>query len=393
MTLENGLDVADLACAESFAAMNMDDPNVDFLCLAPLSTIAGALRLRAAAGHIRDNDDEPHNDDDDGDGGEKRRRGGRSTCGTTRARHPRATFYVMGGIRSDSRRTKRGESTSPFGYVDPLLCEGDASGATSGAAAGAAAGRRGARDDPFGEFNFALDVESARRVLLSSDGVRDARLLTVEACTLVPDSDAIERRRSSLEACFRVSSGNDDGVDDGEASHDGDAARRELRSARAILRGLFLEFGTVETQWDSIAAAVYCNVLGASRGSRSGRGEYDDDKLPPRDDIDDNDVESEAGITRIDVRRIRISNSGELSFPGCRSSMDFDDKDKAEGQRGAVCDTNVEDRNDGDDNLNICHQIYPDFTLDDEIDFFGYMFFLLHSNLTDTLQSQWLCNS
>ncbi|KAL3809104.1 hypothetical protein ACHAXA_010625 [Cyclostephanos tholiformis] len=371
-----------IADAEAYAAENMDDPDVDFLCLAPLTTIAGALRLRAD-GRIRDRNDrdDDYRRDEIGDGGDRWVGSSSSSrvrsCTTRASRHPRATFYVMGGIRSDSRRTGRGESTSPFGYVDPVVADADGGGG------GGASERRDGMDDTFGEFNFALDVESARHVLLSSstteDGVRDARIMPVEACTLVPDRYAIGRRRSYLEACVRASPTSDGGIG-GVASRDNGAAMSELRSARDVLRRLLLEFGTVETQWDSIAAAVYCNVLGTSCYCRSVRGEVGVDEISPMDD-NNGKYDDDGGTVRttcVDSREMSISDSGELSFPGCRLPFNFDD-DKVEGRRGAEDDTNFNDEHDDDDDGHRCHWIYPDFTLNDEIEFFKYISFLLQS--------------
>ena len=71
-----------IVSAEQFIASNMDDSNVDFLNLAPLPTVARALLIRSSS----------------------------VSTGTSSA--PKASFYIMGGIQSDSRVTKRGESTA-----------------------------------------------------------------------------------------------------------------------------------------------------------------------------------------------------------------------------------------------------------------------------------------
>ena len=364
----------------------------------------------------RNEEDEDEDDDGDGDGG---RGGGKRRVGTRH--HPRATFFVMGGVRSDSRTTGRGESTSPCGYADPeVVARGGGGRAAETAEASTDRGGEDGRDDDdddgaFGEFNFALDVDSVRRSLLpsssssssSSDdddvvavGVRGARILTVEACTLVPDRlrPTTTTRgggggASAIAFLGERALAAADAAGDRRRDRDDDPSprrRRELRAAIDVLRGLLVEFGTAETQWDSIAAAVYCNAFGNANPCRLSSGDDDND-----DDDDDDDDRGGGGEgstmpSQVDAREMSVSDSGVLSFPGCRSLPfdidDCDDGNDAGGRRGraggGVGMDGEDDVDDGDDAYNNdrdCHWIYPDFTLDDEIDFFRYVSDLLRS--------------
>jgi len=242
--------------AEEFVAGNIDDPNVDFLCLAPLSTVARALRLRKNENPAHDNT-------------------------------ARAAFHIMGGIRSDSRMTGRGESTAPFGYRDPL--EETPPDPTNRA------------QDSFGEFNFALDIEATREVFSSVE----ARILPVEACTLV------RRSRGEGPSSITLSSM----LNDANPRHL-DAGTKELSAARATLRGLLREFGTEETQWDSIAAAIYCNAFdSAGDGENAGH-----------------DRSLAAVVPRM---RLAVSELGALVFPGCGAPDDArPDVDEDAAERG-----------------------------------------------------------
>ncbi|KAL9179901.1 hypothetical protein ACHAXT_007871 [Thalassiosira profunda] len=190
--------------AEQFIAENMDDPTVDFLCMAPLTTIAKAVQLWS-----------------------KQQPGG----------SPTANFYIMGGIRCDSHVTKRGKSTAPWHYHDVV-------GARS---ADAVADQK----DQLGEFNFALDIGAARLVLSNVS----VRILPVEACTLVPTS----LRPSPSESTDSLSSILSSPP---TIQRSGDAS--ELCNSRSTLFQLLTQFGTAETQWDSICAAIYCNAFGTA---------------------------------------------------------------------------------------------------------------------------------
>ena len=261
--------------AEQFIADSVDDPNVDILCMAPLSTVARALRLR------------------------------RSLTETTGGFSLGANFYIMGGIRSDSKATKRGESTSPLGYND---CEGQ---------------------EEFGEFNFALDIEAAREVLSS---VSPARIIPLEACTLVPNSLRSEPPSTTLPSML-----NDVPM---TRNSDLDPATNELTAAQNILLGLLREFGTKETQWDSIAAAIYCNAF----------------------DSNANGGGAESLAQKINPGELELSELGALTFPGC----DVD---------GVMLDDDARSKNDGRED----HYVYPTFTTKDESRFFRYLISLMNS--------------
>lgn len=279
--------------AEQFIASNMDDANVDFLCLAPLSTVTRALRLRS------------------------------SSSSTTASSAPKASFYIMGGIQSDSRVTKRGESTSPFGYNDPITTQNgwDAHQAMS----------NDSSSDNFGEFNFALDIDAARTVL---SAIPDVRLIPLESCTLVPTSLGSNTDADSCKAMLSLSSVlNDTPPCDSETTS-------ELQVARNNLRKLLHEFGTTETQWDSIAAAIYCNAF------------YNNDHAT--DSVDS--VTTKIGLCkRLDSRAMELSDLGEITFPTTGQIVDDEAAPPA------------------------TLWIYPDFTLDDEINFVRFLSVLLHS--------------
>ena len=265
--------------AEQFIASNLDDPNVDYLCMAPLTTVANAIFRYQQ----KDNED---------------------------VSSPKATFYIMGGIRADSKVTKRGESTAPFGYYDVVE------------------ETKGDKEDQFGEFNFALDIEAARTVFSTVS----AKIIPLEACTLVPQS-----LRSTLEtdmlSSILAQSQEDATTQSVGRENDAD----ELHNARNILRKLLKQYGTTETQWDSISAAIYCNAFGSACGG-------------------DNSADVS---TPIDSRDMSLSQLGMISFPGCGS--------KANSTRLKI-----------DDEVNSKHFIFPDFTEKDEVTFHQYLSYLLH---------------
>ena len=195
--------------AEEYISQNLNNPEIDILCMAPLSNVAKAIDL-------------------------------------FRKRNPgspiRAQIYIMGGILNNSKCTKRGESTAPFGYHDVF------------------AGNEGSKCndcnhttiDHFGEFNFALDIHSARDLLAAVP----SNIITLEACTLVPlklRNGILPTNLSSVLARSKeVESSNTAGTLD---------TYEQLIISRRILLMLLKEFGTDETQWDSISAAIYCNAF------------------------------------------------------------------------------------------------------------------------------------
>ncbi|KAL7541325.1 hypothetical protein ACHAXR_010812 [Thalassiosira sp. AJA248-18] len=275
--------------AEQFIANNIDDPNVDFLCMAPLSTVARALDIRS--------EQESNNGP------------------------PKATFFIMGGIQSDSKVTKRGESTAPFGYHD-IVGE-----ATSLKANGVSAIDK---QDQFGEFNFALDIMSARKIFSTISTC----LIPVEACTLVPASlgpSSASVTLSSFLSRSQYLKCSSEGITNSATD-----SAKELETSQSILLKLLQEHGTTETQWDSIAAAIYCNAF---------------------DSACVGDSALSATFTKVNSREMSLSHLGALSFPGCESN-----------ERPAMCD----DFNDRDHD----HWIYPDFSIEDESIFFRYLSFL-----------------
>mmetsp|Transcript_40436 Transcript_40436/g.86106 ORF Transcript_40436/g.86106 Transcript_40436/m.86106 type:complete len:387 (+) Transcript_40436:282-1442(+) len=276
--------------AEEFVASNADDPDVDFLCMAPLSTVAGALRLRSS-------------------GGRSDRRG-----------PPEAAFYVMGGIRSDSRATGRGASTAPSGYLDVAVANDEETSEEEAADGGR---------DRFGEFNFALDVAAARAVLSTAS----ARVIPLEACTLVPESRRVAAEGATLASI--LSRSRDAPPPPGDDASD---SERELRAARGVLLGLLREYGTAETQWDSISAAIYCNAFGTAHAGEDAKGSV---------------------LTRVGSNELSLTDLGALSFPGCG----FD-----ETMPDACGDSHHE------------HWIYPTFSTADESAFFRFLSFLLYSD-------------
>ena len=271
--------------AEEFIAGNVDDPNVDILCMAPLSTVARALRIRR-----------------------KRPAGGSS---------PGANFYVMGGIRADSKATKRGESTSPLGH-DRNDCDGGGE---------------------LGEFNFALDIEATREVLSS---VSSARIIPLEACTFVPDS-----LRSGPPLVTLASMLSD--VQQQPALHVDrfDPATNELAAAQSILLELLHEFGTKGAQWDSILAAIYCNVFDSNENSGGG---------------------AKSMAQKVNPGELEMSELGALSFPGCGHVTD-----------GVMLDDNASSEKDPGSGCREAHHVYPNFTTGDESRFFLYLLSLLNS--------------
>lgn len=203
--------------AEEYISQNLDNPEVDILCMAPLSNVAKAIDL-----FQKRNPDSP-------------------IC---------AQVYIMGGIRNDSKWTMRSESTAPFGYRD-LFAENEK---TIGEDCNHTT-------DHFGEFNFALDIHSARDLLAAVP----SNIITLEACTLIPlklrDCKLSTNLASVLARSQEVkvksnTAGKFDTYDD-------------LNISRRILLQLLKEFGTDETQWDSISAAIYCNAF--QRGTKQMR--------------------------------------------------------------------------------------------------------------------------
>ncbi len=267
--------------AEQFIASNMDDSNVDFLCLAPLSTVARALLLR-------------------------------SSSVSTRTSAPKASFYIMGGIQSDSRVTKRGESTAPFGYNDPKRPDKQ---------------EISKEYDNFGEFNFALDIHAARTVL---SAVPNVRLIPLESCTLIPESLRSNTENNSMTSLSLSCILKDIPPNDCDSSLD-------LHIARNNLRMLFREFGTIETQWDSIAAAIYCNAF--------------DNNVSTPGSVDC--VSTKIGLCkRLDSREMKISDLGEITCTG----QQVDDEIPS-----------------------AFLWVYPNFTLEDETNFMRYLEILLNS--------------
>ena len=268
--------------AEQFIASNMDDSNVDFLCLAPLSTVARALLLRCSSV-------------------------------STRTSAPKASFYIMGGIQSDSRVTKRGESTAPFGYNDPKSRDTDQEISNE--------------YDNFGEFNFALDIHAARTVL---SAIPNVRLIPLESCTLVPESLRSNTENYGMTSLSLSCILKDIPPNDCDSSPD-------LHIARNNLRMLFREFGTIETQWDSIAAAIYCNAF--------------DNNVSTPGSVDC--VSTKIGLCkRLDSREMKISDLGEIMCTGQQAD---------------------------DEIPSAFLWVYPNFTLEDETNFVRYLEILLKS--------------
>lgn len=294
---ENSLYSDDTITAEQFISNNLDDPNVDFLCMAPLSTIARALQLRSKQHPTANNSS------------------------------PKATMYIMGGIRSDSRVTKRGDSTASFGYHDIV---GEAKGLEANPAAKTktAVSKR----DRFGEFNFALDIESARNVLSSLS----TRIIPLEACTLVPKSLPCSATSDTLSS---VLSHSKERQCLGAVTTRLSDTEKELNNARRVLFKLLQEYGTTETQWDSITAAIYCNAFGSACVG---------------------DSRTNAKLQEVGAGDLKLSDLGVLSFPGCQCHDASGKCMKIDGEHK--------------------HWIYPALSVADESTFFRYLSFLLCYN-------------
>jgi inosine-uridine nucleoside N-ribohydrolase len=264
--------------AEEYLANNFNDADVDILCMAPLTTVSKALDLYTQQ-YI-----------------------GKSI---------NSNFYIMGGIRNDSKWTKRGESTAPFGYHDIF----------SGVAWNVSTEQNSTtKADQFGEFNFALDIESARRVLASVP----AHIITLEACTLVPPHLRGGMKSTTLSSILATNTVYlSDGAD-------------ELDVSRNNLLKLLLEFGTNETQWDSISAAIYCGIFQASSAYR----------LPVR------------------LSEFVVSDLGVCEFPGQCVSADV-------SSNLAVWRNydNINLQNE----INQCHRVHPAFSSNDEQAFFIFL--------------------
>eukprot|EP00804_Cyclotella_cryptica_P018864 CCRYP_006414-RA/>CCRYP_006414-RA protein AED:0.09 eAED:0.09 QI:147/1/1/1/0/0/2/719/372 len=203
--------------AEEYLANNLDDPDVDILCMAPLTTLSKAIDVFSQ---------------------EKPRQSILSN------------FFIMGGILNDSEQTKRGESTAPFGYSETASNQGLNISSPSSE-------DLSTEHNQFGEFNFALDIASARKVL----AVIKAHIITVEACTLLPARFRGGTRSTNLRSILE----RRDGV---EQQSDTTDEQIELTAARGNLLKLLLEFGTSETQWDSLSAAIYCNIFHSARDQK-----------------------------------------------------------------------------------------------------------------------------
>ena len=265
---------------EQFLANNFNDPDVDILCMGPLTNISKSLDLFA-----KQNPD---------------------SC-------IKSKFYVMGGIRNDSKLTKRGESTAPFGYCDKF------SGNEQTANPEANQCSRQYAIDQFGEFNFALDIESAKKVLSTVA----AHIITLEACTLVP----AHLRHEKLEMNLSTILAQSDEVTLYEQQVD---TASELRNARTVLLRLLHKFGTDETQWDSIAAAIYCNVF-----------------------VCDEDL-------KISPSELSLSDLGVCYFPG-QMQIAYDDGKDSDGDNAAR------------DHATASHQIHRAFTVNDELVFYEFL--------------------
>jgi hypothetical protein len=179
-------------------------------------------------------------------------------------------------------------------------------------------------DNQFGEFNFALDIASARRVL----AVVTAHIITVEACTLLPVYLRVGSRSTNLRSILECRHGREQQTDIADNLI-------ELNAAREILLKLLLEFGTNETQWDSISAAIYCNIFHSSR----------DQKLLP---ISPNDL--------------FLSDLGVYNFLQVEASHALNDSCKWRSVDGHAPDESIK-----------CHWIHPALSLEDESTFFHFL--------------------
>jgi hypothetical protein len=216
----------------------------------------------------------------------------------------------MGGILNESKWTKRGESTAPFGYHD--IFAGMESTCNSKP-------EQSSRDQ-FGEFNFALDINAARKVLANVS----AHIMTLEACTLVPSG--LRGCDSSINLATVLANRSSETEDN-----------NEVQIARNNLLNLLNEFGTNETQWDSISAVIYCNAL-----PQHGK------------------------FTQISRSELILSELGACTFPG-QVAVDGDEQPNTSGDV----------RNDSTD----CHLIHPAFTEKDELAFYNFLSFLLFNNV------------
>ena len=274
--------------AEQFLANNLNDPDVDILCMGPLTNISESLDLFG-----KQNPD---------------------AC-------IKSKFYVMGGIRNDSKWTKRGESTAPFGYHDKFSDQ-----QTPGTEADQYDSQPTVSQ--FGEFNFALDIESARKVLATVA----AHIITLEACTLVPASLRPEKLEMNLSTVL-LQSDTVTGFDEQQLDK-----ASELRTARGVLLGLLNKFGTDETQWDSISAAIYCNVFIRDKHFTISRSE------------------------------LSLSELGACYFPGQMQTTD------GVGKGSDVV------YNDARDHAATSHEIHPAFTVKDELVFYDFLSSILFSD-------------
>ena len=372
--------VKDNITAQEFLADSMNDPNVDILCLAPLSTVASALQIF-----------ESHYPQ----------------------QTPEAKFFIMGGIRYDSRWTERAESTAPFGYRDIVgnIENGvDASSSTktettdgtnqqSSAAAetqieNPLANNNNLSQDQFGEFNFALDITAARNILSSIS----AHIIPLEACTLVPkhmyasditdcSSSGLLPLLSSLSDEYKL--GDDNALRSNGLAPNNNVATdiiSELNIARNILFELLQQYGTNETQWDSISAAIYCNIFDSFCFSESRKNVNDDvvdlscvnsevgfnstDRL--KNSVEVMDVDQSRSIVPIDSRNFTLSELGAMSFPGCNIHKKSHDIIE---HRHTNCENEIESGG------RRFHLIHPAFSVDDECKWFRHLSFLLHNGL------------
>jgi inosine-uridine nucleoside N-ribohydrolase len=274
-----GVESVQSISAEDYITDNLGNPDVDILCMAPLTNIAQAIDL-------------------------------------FKTKHPsgkiHSQFHIMGGILNESKWTKRGESTAPFGYHD--IFAGMESTCNSKP-------EQSSRDQ-FGEFNFALDINAAQKVLANVS----AHIMTLEACTLVPSG--LRGSDSSINLATVLAN---------RSSETGD--NNEVQIARNNLLNLLNEFGTNETQWDSISAAIYCNVL-----PRHGK------------------------FIQISRCELILSELGACTFPD-PIAADGDERSKTTG------DINIRD------DLTDCHFIHPAFTEKNELAFYNFLSFLLFDDV------------
>jgi len=390
-------DVHDRMTAHEFLAMNMHDSNVDILCMAPLSTCSEALdifRSRQLSGTVVNCEGE-----------------------ALAPQTPQANFFVMGGIRYDSLRTKRGQSTAPFGYHDivgEVESKKNREGQSRTDKSGATATKTNSEmqqnatipvmDDlisisnvttiedefnNFGEFNFALDMNAARNVF--SSGASSFHLIPVEACTFVPEcfrecndgntsKDAESLSRGSLASVLASLQVDEPviqpSIDDGETPTENGTLPENLISefhdARNLLVRLLKQFGTSETQWDSISAAIYCNVFDTFRIVIPGN-EYancaDTNASLSRccGVVIEND--SSRSLESINSGNLTLSELGALIFPGC-SSLQYSGKMKDANEVVEKCCDEIISR----------IIIHPAFSEEDEDVFFRYLSFLLHNS-------------